>query len=108
MLAFLRDSGNLSQRKARLFACGAVRRVWHLLTDERSRRAVEVAERYAEGAVPASTLEEAHRAAWDAHWKQDEESGSEAVIVFASEAAAGAARWESSEVWRRQDDHEQM
>jgi len=49
MLAFLRDSGLASERRCRLFACACVRRVWHLLKDERSRKAVEVAEQYADG-----------------------------------------------------------
>jgi hypothetical protein len=44
MLAFLRQRGLLSERKYRLFAYGAVRGAWHLLDDERSQRAVEVAE----------------------------------------------------------------
>lgn len=47
MLEFLGE--NASLRKQRLFACAAVRRVWHLLLDDHSREAVEEAERYADG-----------------------------------------------------------
>jgi hypothetical protein len=57
MLEFLR--GKVSERKLRLFAAAACRMIWDLIGDKRSRLAVEVAERFADGLAPIGELESA-------------------------------------------------
>jgi hypothetical protein len=63
MLSFLRDSRKPGDRKLRLFACVCVRRVWHLLARHNSKRAVEVAERYADGLTNSQARARAKAAA---------------------------------------------
>jgi hypothetical protein len=97
MLAFLHDRGGVGERKLRLFAVGCCRRVWQMLTDERSRQAVEVAEQFADGAVTLEELRQAHAAAgWaadDAFESAIPEDLPDEMICWAHEVGsdAGAA-----------------
>jgi hypothetical protein len=75
--------GVLTDCELRRFACWSVRQmIWPFLTDERSRTAVEVAERFADGQATHEELSTARAAAWDAAWY---------AAWDAAGAAAGAA-----------------
>ncbi len=93
MLKWLRPRHRrITDRKIRLFACACCRRIEHLLTDERLRRGLAVAEAYADESVDLSDLKAAAktvRAAWkccsaekaeaEAIWKAAEQSSDPAV-----------------------------
>jgi hypothetical protein len=66
MLQLLRDHGRLTDRKARLFCVAVCRQSSAYLTDERSRGAIAVSERYADGLATKKDLRRAANAAWDA------------------------------------------
>ena len=73
-LWILTQPGVATDRDLRLFACRCVREtpladgrtVWDLLTDQRSRMAVEVSERFANGRASQGELAAAEAAAWAA------------------------------------------
>ena len=63
MLEYLRIGHLASDRKLRLFLVACCSRILHLLVDERSRRAVEIAGRFAEGQATEEDLLAARRPA---------------------------------------------
>jgi len=96
LLAFL--EGRVSDRKFRLFACACCRRIHHLLTERSCRRAIDVAERFADGAASVEELNAAFTAAQhakplftDANWAAAWTAAPNAVQA-ASETAAQAAQ----------------
>jgi hypothetical protein len=64
MLGFLQ--GRASERKIRLFLVACCRRIWHLLTDKRSKQMVEVVEQFADGICDQAAVGKAKAAAWAA------------------------------------------
>ncbi|VTT98736.1 Uncharacterized protein OS=Sorangium cellulosum (strain So ce56) GN=sce5710 PE=4 SV=1 [Gemmataceae bacterium] len=58
IIDFLRENGN--GRKLRLFACGCVRQIWHLVEVGSSRHAVEVAEKFADNEASDADLKKAY------------------------------------------------
>jgi hypothetical protein len=70
-----RAPARMSSRKRHLLAAAFCRHIWHRLVDSRSRKAVEVAERFAEGLASEterqSAVQEAQRAATLIHSQGD-------------------------------------
>jgi hypothetical protein len=93
MLDFLRDSGKLSERKARLFAVACCRRIWHLLHHEDVLNGVEVVERFADGQASLEELREADELAM---WAGDDATYRgmrDAAVAWAVAAAARRERF---------------
>jgi hypothetical protein len=90
MLNWLKNKG--SRRKQRLFACACCRRIWPLLTDQRSRNAVDVAERYAEGIASYEWLSSARDAALQPYKNSPIDTLSHAVAAAAFYATKGSVR----------------
>lgn len=78
-------------RKLRLFACACARQVWAHLADPRSRAAVEAAERFADGGVPAAELLAAEAEAFEVARGADLRTTVSDPAWSAARAAARAA-----------------
>ena len=101
----------------RLFAVACARRVQHLMTDQRSLAALDVAERHARGLATDAELDAARTAAWDAAWDaarsaarsagRAARTAAAAAGATAAGAAAGAARtaaWDAEDAaWDAED-----
>jgi hypothetical protein len=93
LLDFLQETGQASDRKLRLFAVACCRRIWHLLTDERSQHALQLAEAFADESVNRPDLQlphvEAGLAAEAAHWQNRPgpiQTAAEAVVPVVTES----------------------
>jgi hypothetical protein len=90
MLGVFINEKRSSNRKLHLFACACVRRIWHLLTDERIQLVVEMSEQSADGLISPDSIDET----W-CNWVHEDSSffeGEEAEV--AALAATGvSARW---------------
>jgi hypothetical protein len=92
MLRLIQDK--ISNRKLRLFAVACCRRIWHALEDDTSRRAVEIAEGFADGDFTAEELDSAWRNCW--------KTKPTAYVARSAATAASAtcASYDSEEVYQ--------
>jgi hypothetical protein len=88
------------RKEWRLFAVWCARQVEHLMTDQRSKDALDVAERHAHGEATDKELDAAWDAAWaaaraaarDAAWAAARDAARDAALAAAWAAARAAAR----------------
>jgi hypothetical protein len=101
MLGLLQTTSRAYDRQQRVFALGCGRALWHQLTDPRSRRAIDTAERALEGLAGRDELEEAVRDAIEAAGDaQGLDEASWAAAEAVAEAAWATQSPEGEAIWR--------
>ncbi|MBU9391801.1 hypothetical protein KTE71_30370 [Burkholderia multivorans] len=94
-----------ADRDLRLFAVWCARQVEHLMEDQRSKDALNVAERFANGDASdeelAAARDAARAAAWDAAWAAAWAAARAAARDAAGDAAWAAARDAQTEMFKR-------
>lgn len=90
MLPLLRGKGD--ERKLRLFAVACCRELWNDIHDERCRRAVEFAERHADGCADDLELHDADRAVSALHPPEERDHLTPAERAAVCITTPGAAR----------------
>jgi len=83
------------KRDSRLFAVWCARQVEHLMTDERSKNALNVSEQHANGLASDGEFAAARDAARDAAWDAARDAAWDAARA-AARAAAMAAAWDAA------------
>jgi hypothetical protein len=96
MLSFVREQR--TDRKLRLFGCACCRRIWDIMTFQRSRYAVETAEQFADGIVSRRALANARKAAqraerdgWSQYYTAEVECKFGYSVAYELAGACGAA-----------------
>ena len=82
-------------REIRHYAVWCARQVQHLMTDSRSLRALDVAERHADGLTTDAELAAAQAAAWAATWGAAGDAAGWSA-GYAARAAAWDAAWDAA------------
>ena len=97
------DTGRVGERQVRLFAAACCRQLWPVLTDQRSRAAVEGAERCGEDSATALAMHALWRAAGEAEGVAaalgddlDDHSAAAQAWLDTGADPCGAARWRAA------------